>query len=1253
MRSRRWVMVSSNSSAFNEDKEVKNAKQGVQAYETERTYFVQALIQAIPANTQDPALLNLIAQLKQEEKTATMGLREIYDLAKNAVREATDQVAAQSLQNALLHYGKTKAINNDHNYFVRCMFLAEMECKQYVEQQANQLKQEIKNQQKIINDEIAKLERACNALEAHIDKLTGSEKTKELKKQELAKIKEGIKILTGQKEALAKLDVSPTVQRMQLVALEKRSIEAFISHDKRIIQQYSQIINTEKIQSFWSKVFGWKTQSDRAQEQLRPLLNEVLDGLSKSPPSSLSEAKLSAAISYLESARPRDEAKKTAEALRNIQKKMVTFQEESKQLEASEKQPSPKLADQMAEVKKISGEREVNGKLEKIKNESKKIQDDAKKITGIVLGINKRVSKAETHLEVKRGDVIHSACVKKQEILQPEKKLTIRTLKFLNNSICVSKGQGKDKDKLSNIFHEKTRGSANTAAKFAYHRLKKAWTVSGNPSGDPITSLKIQRRAAAAASFLAYAIAKDRKDSKLDERERNNIKTALFIYGQLISTNKSLDKIMEEAAKQPYASTQVKGIRKPGSPFQKILDEFSAPDVVGEVDFVERSLDQSKEIDSVPAKEYQALLDFHNNPEGNLINFAEAKTPKLLESPSHLLAVPFKEKIFPSKIPPVEIKNQKALHKIYTDQVQNQKLLVDRVAAEFKKLNKNAFAVQEVQDVEKNLLGILKESSEVSEQYSAQIAVRANLAALFYATARELNEKLEQTQDPNEIEKIKNQIKYLFQLYEKLVLTGDSISKVIKDSQDALKACRLPYEEPFNSTYELLRTVTQSSDMQALLHASEVGGLVNEANVDALCRYHETGMTKSFAHEAAEKNMDNLNKGLNQQLNEARVEEREKMKQKTREEEEARREKTQRGKTPEERKGIQDAAVEQKLTKLEVSVKELEEKVAEVAKANGLDETAVSQKKEIEESVVLSEYYYTFIRKLTAELMAAKTIYSGKVADTHLTAAQQAMKPVQLVGGIFSPFGGDIAANALTAATNLYEERQKAIANTYLARSFTTMGEAEKFVEELARRLTLEQKYHLEEVKALTSTDIMGQASDYVSNLRGNESLSAIEQYASSQVESFLTAITDGHLGELGLELADSARREEALDRAVKLTTGDSVYVEIEEARHPHDQEVRAALVDLETQLVAAAEATEEERRSLEEVLGAEVEKPKQTSSTTKTDATPAASSSATPSSKGVELDKKQGSTKQEEKTPEAPVLPVEEPSSSGSRMRR
>lgn len=1269
-------MMAVSNSTFDENEEAKKAQQSVQACAVERVSFLEAVIKAIPENTQDQVLLELVAHLKQQEKTATTGLTENYDLATEAVKNATDLVAAGAIHKTLLNFSKTKAINVDHNYFVSSLFLAEMERKQQFEQQKNQLDQEIKTQQIAIDNKINVLKNARDEFVANVDKSPGfvpsekTNKTVQLKELRLTEIKQAITILTEQKDALARYALPPTVQPMKLVALETKSIEPFISKDIKIIQEYSQAINNRKSQSIWSRIFGWKTKSDRAKEQLQTRLNDILSELSKSPPPlSLNEVKLQEAISYLQDARPRVGSKEAEDALLSIKQKMADFKNESAQLKTSEALSSPKFSEKMAEIKKVSGEKEITDKLVQVRSEAKSIEADATKITTIVVEMNTRlktqvkaidskVKRAEARAELKKGDLIHNACAKKQKVIQSEKRQTDKSLKFLNNSICVS--QGHEKDEAKNIFHKKTRDSTNTAAKFAYHRLKNAWTLNGNPSGDPLISLQIQRRAAAAASFLAYAIAKDRTGpgSDLDDRERNNIKTALFIYGQLISTNYSLAQIKENAKNEPYASAQLADTGNKGSTFQKIIDEFlpQGQELIGQADFVSLSLAQVKEKDSASAKEYQALLDFHNRPEGNLINFTEKKqNTKQPESPSNLIAIPFQQKIFS---PSIAILNQNSLLKIHTDHVQTQQTsveLVGMVDNVFNKLQKNALAVQEIPHIRNNLLVFLKKPTQSNEQYSAQIEVRASLAALFYATSRELNEKLEQSQDATNNEKIKNQINYLFHVYDSLVGTGDSITKIISAHQELLKACQLPAGEPFDSTYSLLRKITQSNEMQSLLRASDAGSLMNEANVDLLYKFHASGAETSFFHEVKEKNLDHLDTELIGKLDEKRTDVRLNLKLKEQDEKEVKQAKEE--KTPKEiqvdvdnasdavvnkvKKEFQDGLAESKKM-----VGELQQNVDKLLKQSGIDPVALEQKKEIAENAVLSEYYYTFIKTLSAELLAAKTIYSGKVKDTRLTSAQEAAANIKVVGSVFTLFGGDVAANAVAAGVNFHEERKKAVANTYLANSFTTTGEADQFIEELARKLTMQQKYHLEEVKSLNSNDIIGQAAGYVNKLMGNESLSSIKQYASGQVDSFLTAVTEGHFGEVGLELLDPAEREKALDRAVTLTVGDSVYVQIEEAIHPHDPETSAALTDLKTQFAAATVATEEELLNLENLLDVQIEKPKQK---TAAEAGPA---TATSSNKGVESDKKQEVTQQKGKEPSAAALPVEEPRPSVSPMR-
>ncbi|GEM_PF-5204487 len=1263
-------MAVSGSTTFNEDDEAKNAREGVLAYEVERTSFVQAIINAIPENTQDVALLNLVAQLKQEEKMSAVGLAERYDLAIEAVQKATDLVAAGVLQKTLLNYNKMKAVNSDYNYFVSSLFVAEIERKEYFEQHNNQLVQEIKIQQTAIDNKIEALKNARDEFVAYIDKSPGfvpSEKTNksvQLKELRLNEIKEAISILIEQKNTLANHAMPPAVQPMILIALDTNSIKPFLLLKINDIQQYSQTI--KKSQSIWSRIFGWKTSSDRAKDLLEKQLKAILVELSESPPPvSLNEVKLQEAILCLQDTRPRVESKVAEDALLSIKQKMLDFKNESQQLE------SPKYSEEMAEIKKISGERESKDILAQIKSEAKSIEDDVTKITAIVVGMNTRlktqakaaegrVKRVEVRAELKKGDLIHGACAQKQRILQPEKRQTDESLKFLNNAICVSNGH--DKDKAKNIFHKKTRDSANTAAKFAYHRLKNAWTLSGNPSGDPLISLQIQRRAAAAASFLAYAIAKDRTGpgSDLKEGERNNIKTALFIYGQLISTNYSLAEIKENAKKESYASAQLIDTGNKGSTFQKIIDEFLPPgqELIGQADFVSLSLGQAKEKDSASAKEYQALLDFHNRPEGNLINFAGERKLNQLDSPSNLIAIPFQQKIFS---PSIVILNQNALLKIHNDHVQTQQTsvkLVGMIGIVFNKLEENASAVQEIQHVRNNLLNSLKTPTQDNEQYSAQVAVRANLAALLYATSRELNEKLKQNNDPNTNEKIKNQIKYLFQLYDSLVQTGLPIATIISENRVLFSACQIPFGEPLESTYNLLKEMTQSKskDVQSMLRASDAGSLMNEVNVNAIYRFHTSGAETSFYHKAIEKNLDGLDEKLISSLDAKREDVHLNLILKEQDEKEAQQAKEE--KTPKEiqidvdktsdavvdkiKKEFQDSLAESKKM-----VGELQQNVDMLLKASGIDPAALEQKKEIADNAVLSDYYYTFIKKLTAELLAAKTIYSGKVTDARLTPAQEAAANVKIVGSFFTLFGGDVAANAVAAGVNFHEERKKAIANTYLANSFTTTGEADQFIEELARKLTMQQKYHLEEVKSLNSTDIIGQASGYISKLKGIESLSSIKQYASSQVDSFLTAVTEGHFGEVGLELLDPLEREKALDRAVTLTVGDSVYVQIEKAIHPDDPETSAALEDLRTQLVAAAEATEEERLNLEGILDVEVVKPKEASS--KKMFTTTRTVVAAPSNKDVELDKKQAPGPQSK----VPVTPAVEEPSPVSQLRR
>ncbi len=1200
-------MASSGGSTINEEA---IARQGVQAYENEKANFIKAIVKAI-GNTQDQALRALFFQ---PEKVAEMGLTEIYDLAMKAVQNAKDPDAAYSLENILIDYSRTKAVNHDGNYIVQKLFISEMERKQQFEQQKDQLDKEIKDQQAIIEKQIVELEHARHEFVEHENKSIQLF-TPEAKKKyadRLAEIDQAINILKQQKEKLVRYALPPAVQSMQLVApdqIDKKSIEPYIL-DKIIIREYKRMIDRdlEKPRSFWSKIFGWKSKSEKAKEKLQSVLQNILLELNKPTPN-LTQSAISEAISYLTAVRPQGKSKEIMGSLLQLQKNIASFHNAPETL-------APQITEEMAKMKKVLEEDNVNERLAQIRREAKEIEADAIKIKNIVNGMNaqlseqakqpaERVLRAEAHLELKKGNLIHGACAKKQEKLQAEKKLTDEALTFLNNAICVSKGQ---KD-LDNIFHAKTRDATNTAAKFIFHRLKKAWSVSGNPNRDPIVGLQIQRRAAAAASFFAYAIAKDRAAGpghKLDERERNNIKTALFIYGQLISTNLSLDEIIKNAANEPYASDQIKGTPKKGSTFQKILDEFSSreEEVIGQADFVRLTLDQIQKPETTSAREsereYQALLDFHDpafgeNPEGNLVNFTEEKAPKLLESPSHLLTDPFEQKIFPGRKPPIEIKNQKMLHQMYTNHLKTQQAsekIVGMIEGAFQKLQEKPLALEEMQRVQNTLLDLLKKPTQKNEKYSAQIAVRANLTALVYATARELNQKLEDMKDKDKIEKIKNQITYLFQLYEQLVLTGDSIDKILKDNKTALDACQGSHEESFNKIFSLLRDIINKPEMRHLLSASEAGGLVNEANVDALFKFHASGTAQSFYHESKEKKMEKLDdqfEKFKDKLHEKRVEKLVHRKQEMLEEKEKKKEEAKKEKTPEE---IKDSIDKATLAVLDDMKKDYQEKIAKLEKLTGSDRVAMDEKKEIMENTHLSEYYYTIIRKLTAEIMTGQIIhYTDKVQDTSLTPAQQAMLPIQAASGAFSFVGADSAVNALAAVVNFHEEKKKAEANRYLARAFTDPVEATKFIEELARKLTMQQKLHLEQVKNLTSEDLLGRAAKYAAQLMGSESLSAVEQYAFLHAENFLAAIKE--FGEAGLELSDPVQRQEWLKHAIALTVGDSVYAEIEGALHPTDPETEAELVHLETQFANAAKATAEEHRKMEEAVSVEVEQPK------------------------------------------------------------
>lgn len=1151
-------------SAFT-DKEQKGeikAKQGIELYEKQRTKLVGAVLQSLG---EDKAQLELKSLLSQDENVKKLGLAEIYSLAIKA------GVPAQKIQEGY-PYSRTEAINNDHNYLERVRFLAEMQRKQRFEDEKSQLVKEIQAEIKRIDDEITKLREARSEFLALTNKAIGFAPTaldkqnyENLKTQRLAEIDRGIEVLNEQKNNLSKLAAPLKVEDMNIVVQDKNaSMQAFINDDRLIVHQLYRAIKVEK-PSFWHRVFGHQTKSDKANSLLmtpKPgLLKNLLDELEKPAPN-LNRIEEIKAI--LNDTRPKDLSKKALASLNNIQKTVTAFQEN--ELKASETLPVASLSTKMAKINQDASKDPTPERLAELKSKANTIANNAVKVRELLSGTNQQLNekvnnsnerekRQKNEIQYTKKDAIRSAFIKKQNIKLTEKRLAVKAIDFFNDVICA---RGAD---------------SNAAAKFVYYRLKEAWTKDGNQAGDPVIGLQIQRRAAAAASFLAYAIEKDRSGG-LNQEDRQNIKTALYIYGELISTNRSLNEIIKDVADNhpSFASGLITGKQKimgdTRSTFQKILNEFTPEGVIPHVEFVGTALSQANQADTVSSNEYRRLLEFHDTPEGNLYKFSEAKGPNPLEAPSQLLAAPFKDKIFPSEQGSIAFKGAEELSKIHDENVRLQtasQRLVTKLETALQDIGsttsrmpggKKLLAVQEVNGARKDLLGHLNELTQDNEKYSSQIAVRASLATLLYASSRELNAKLRAATKPEDISKIKSQMTYLFNLYVDLVKTGEPLNAILEKHAHLLADCKPPHLEPFDSVMTLLQKDLKQPDLQALLGAIPTGGLINAVNADELYFFHHGDSEEQrFYHEATDKNVqhvDNLRMGFVEDIKNIRLA-------------------TDLGGKPS--KEVSEADQERLALMKEAKRQDYEKRLSK-------DRDVIASHKE------LQTFYSTFIRKVSAEMIAAKSIYSGKVTDTRLTQAQEAVEKVQYVGSALSVFGGDAIASALKAGVDLHEERKKAIANTYLARSFATITEAEKFIEEVAIRLAIRQQAHLQEVDTFSSDNLAKRANRLANRITGNESLVSTEQYAVDQVESFLAALTDGRFGEKGLELLDPDRREEAIEEAVNFVLNGSVYVDIERAIKPNDAELGNTLTDLEKRTVAtAAMMTESESSAFDAVL--------------------------------------------------------------------